>query len=285
MLDAPPSQEGGAFAIWVPMFSDHEAVSELLRSAAREEIVPRFGQLGVDDVISKATREDPHDIVTVADRAAEARITAGLLRLLPGSIVIGEEATSADPTLLAKLDSDAPLWVVDPIDGTKNFASGNPEFAVMLALIEARQPVASWIYFPIAESLFFASAGGGAFENGSRISAPSAARGTPQGALYTRYAADGAALAERAGRLWLVPPAGCAGTEYTAVASGRRDFVVYHRLLPWDHVPGALIVREAGGVVRHGGGAEYTPSSPDQPTLAAGSEAVWNAVAAELFGA
>jgi len=77
----------------------------------------------------------------------------------------------------------------------------------------------------------------------------------------------------------------CAAHEYAEVAQGRKDYAVYFRLLPWDHAPGALIVREAGGVVRHPDGTEYDVFDGVQPTLVAPTEAIWHRACEELFGA
>src|SRR6185437_792815 len=96
-----------------------------------EEVMPRFEKLESGDISEKG----PGDLVTVADIAAEHRLTPALRGLLPGSLVVGEEAVAADPAVLALLDGDDYVWVVDPIDGTANFAAGIPLFAVMVALI------------------------------------------------------------------------------------------------------------------------------------------------------
>ncbi len=107
----------------------------LLRAASRAEILPRFRRLGADAVRSKT---GPLDLVTDADEAAERVITAGLHKLFPGCVVVGEEATAADPALLGRL-ADADLaFVVDPVDGTANFAAGVPLFGCMAAAIRRR---------------------------------------------------------------------------------------------------------------------------------------------------
>jgi fructose-1,6-bisphosphatase/inositol monophosphatase family enzyme len=136
---------------------DLDSVAQVLRDAAESEILPRFRQLAAADIREKG----PGDLVTVADEAAEIAITPRLLALLPGSIVVGEEAAAADPELLRHLSGDQSVWVIDPIDGTANYASGVPVFAVMVALIRDDRTIASWIYDPISGEMAMAKAGSG----------------------------------------------------------------------------------------------------------------------------
>ena len=100
---------------------DMSEVDRLVRLVAEREIIPRFGHLRSADIKEKA----PGDLVTVADQAAEIALGEGLTAILPGSVVVGEEAVSANPDVLKRLDDDAPVWIVDAIDGTHNFVAEN----------------------------------------------------------------------------------------------------------------------------------------------------------------
>jgi fructose-1,6-bisphosphatase/inositol monophosphatase family enzyme len=75
----------------------------------------------------------------------------------------------------------------------------------------------------------------------------------------------------------------CAAAEFSAIAVGAKDYVVYYRLLPWDHAPGALIVREAGGVVRHPDGRDYAVTDQRELTVVAASPETWTRATTELF--
>src|SRR3546814_18101871 len=99
---------------------------------AAEDVLPRFQALAAHEIHEKAAGE----VVTVVDVAVEKRLTARLTDLLPGSLVVGEEAVHAEPALMDQLASDAPVWILDPIDGTRNFAHGRPVFAIMVALAQ-----------------------------------------------------------------------------------------------------------------------------------------------------
>src|SRR4051812_38447826 len=115
-----------------------DAVGALVREAADVAIRPRFRRLADADVRFKS----PGDLVTVADYESEKLLTAGLTALLPGSSVLGEEAAADDPRLLARAAAAGDVWVVDPLDGTKNFAAGHGPFAVMVALLRGGVAVA-----------------------------------------------------------------------------------------------------------------------------------------------
>src|SRR5205814_5231596 len=113
-----------------------DRVSGLLAEVVAEEVMVRFRALEASDLEAKISAGDPDDLVTAVDRAVERRLTGALTALLPGSRVVGEEATHAQPALLAALASTDPVWLVDPIDGTKNFARGDDTFGVMVALFD-----------------------------------------------------------------------------------------------------------------------------------------------------
>jgi len=112
---------------------DVAKVAGIIREIAEEQVLPRFQALADHEVQEKVAGE----LVTVVDLAVEDHLTRRLTELLPGSLVVGEEAVHADPALMDRLASDAPVWIIDPIDGTRNFAHGRPVFAIMVALAKA----------------------------------------------------------------------------------------------------------------------------------------------------
>jgi fructose-1,6-bisphosphatase/inositol monophosphatase family enzyme len=263
-----------------------DRLDRVLRDVAEREIAPRFRKLAPSDVFAKPSAGDPTDLVTAADRAAEAELTARLAELVPGSSVVGEEAVAADPSILERLRGSAPVWVVDPLDGTRNFAAGHGPFGTMVVLVERGALVASGIYFTEGRRMFLAERGLGAFLNGEPIRSRAPTSGVLAGTVNVRYMPEkeGEALALRAGTQRAVPSVVCAAHEYTEIALGRKDYVQYYRLLPWDHAPGALIVREAGGVVRHADGREYDILDERGPTLLAPDPPTWQRARSLLFG-
>lgn len=263
-----------------------QGLDRVVRDIALAEIAPRFRKLAPSDVIGKPSAEDPSDLVTLADRAAEAQLTLRLPELVPGSTVVGEEAVAADPSVLERLWGTAPVWIVDPLDGTRNFAAGHGPFGTMVALVERGTLLAAGIYLIESDRMFLAERGLGSYCDGERIQPRAAATGVLKGTVYTRYMPDelAAPLNQRARVHQQLPGVICAAHEYTQIATGQKDYVHYYRLLPWDHAPGALIVREAGGVTRHPDGRDYEVSDTRAPTLLAPDELTWQRACAELFG-
>ena len=251
---------------------DIDTVTRLVIGVARDVALPRYPALGAGDVESKPSAGHRDDIVTVADREAEDRLSAGLAEILAAP-VIGEEATHADPGLLRLLDRDGPVWIVDPIDGTKNFAAGRDGFGIMVGLAVGGEMRAAWIHLAARGETFVAARGAGATLNGERVRVPERAPdGQLRGALFARFmppAVRELVATRTRGRFHVVPQSGAAAIEYTDILAGRRDFAVFHRLLPWDHGAPALLLTEAGGAVVHADGRPYGVRSADEPTIAA----------------
>ncbi len=126
---------------------DPATVQRFVEETAAEEIMVRFRRLAEHEIRAKEGGE----LVTAADIASEARLTRLLQDYLPGSLVVGEEGTSERPEVLELLQGAGPVWLIDPVDGTGNFAAGRPTFAVMVALVEKGVILASWIHEPSLE--------------------------------------------------------------------------------------------------------------------------------------
>lgn len=258
-------------------------VTDILREAAETVVLPRFRALGERDVAEKA----PGEVVTVADREAEELISRRLrgLRDLP---VVGEEATAADPKLTDALREAPAAWLVDPLDGTSNFVAGHTDFAVMAALVRSGETVASWIVQPVSGRAYVAEQGAGAWRDGEQVRREPAPADPARmhGAALTRFLAPEArahvqAAAPRFGALG--PGVSCAGVDYPRLVDGEEDFVLFHRTLPWDHAPGTLLLREAGGTARRPDGTPYRPADDGVGLLNAADPACWETVRALLL--
>jgi fructose-1,6-bisphosphatase/inositol monophosphatase family enzyme len=253
------------------MLPSIDRVSSLIREVAMAEILPRFQKLTAGDISEK----QPGQLVTTADTEAERVLTAALAPLLAGSIVVGEEGVAAEPGRLAAVGGDAPVWLVDPVDGTQNFADGSPVFATMVALLIDRRAAAAWIYDPMTDRMASAELGSGAFMAGDRlhVAAPVPLE-QMRGRLTSRTAKK---LAGRIGGAFYQR---CAGHEYLTIARGAAHFALFRRLNPWDHAPGELIVREAAGYSRRLDGTDYVPSEIDASLLLAPGAESWRALQA-----
>ena len=213
--------------------------------AAREAgalLLQRFGD--VRDVRFKS----PGNPVTDVDLAAERLVMERLGSEYPGMAILGEESPGLPY-------DEGYVWIVDPLDGTRNYAIGVPHFSVVVGLALDGEPLVSVTYDPIRDEMFDAELGGGAFLNGQPISVskkPEMADAIVGTDLS--YDGDGAANGLDVIRgIWpgfqalRVMGSAALGIAYTA--AGKHDFYFHHRLEPWDQVAGILLVREAGGVV------------------------------------
>lgn len=260
----------------------HAPVTALMRAVGNEIILPRWRNLATHEVNDKT----PGDPVTIADHESEARLTDALARLLPGSRVIGEEAATACPALLDGIASGL-VWIIDPLDGTKNFAEGQGPFAIMVGLIADGVAQAGWILDPRTGRMCHALRGGGAFVDDMPIHASRSAHRLPQAAIahYFMPAERQADVLQRAaGKFDIVAIPRCAGEQYPRLALGANDIALFERTHPWDHVPGALLLEEAGGKVARVDGTPYRAGQPHGGMIGAASPALWEEAARILFG-
>ncbi|MED5619732.1 inositol monophosphatase family protein [Ideonella sp. BN130291] len=250
-------------------------VAELLRQAAAAIVVPRFQRLQHGDIEEKS----PGEMVTIVDREVEALLTPALQALVPGSRVVGEEASALDARLLQGLDHGA-VWLVDPLDGTSNFIVGRPQVAMMVALLRDGQTLAGWILDPLRGTLCSAESGAGAWQDDRRLQVSTPGATALSGIVKTRYLPDGLKqeIERRTTRLHqLHPGSNAAGVDYPAIVRGESDFAVYWRTLAWDHAPGTLLLTEAGGHVARWDGSPYRPGDDRTGLLVAASAQVWEA--------
>ena len=255
---------------------DIEAIAAIMRDVAATEIRPRFRQLSNDQI----RRKDSGGLVTIADTEAESRLAQALTSLLPGSVVLGEEAAEDNPRAYDCLEGDAPVWIVDPVDGTNNFAAGNPDYVVIIALATGGVVRAGAILAPETGVLVTAQEGSGAWCGGHRLQPGDAAeRTTLKGSLGRRLRQQD----EVQGMFTSTETAGSCGIVYMRIVLGELDFSHYRGLKPWDHAAGDLIVREAGGMVGFIDEGRYQPGeSHRHGLLSARSEACWRDVVSVL---
>ena len=188
----------------------------------------------------------PHDYLTEVDQETEAFIAERLLQVFPADGFIGEESKARPP------GEGGAAWVVDPIDGTANFARGVPQFCVSIACVAANKVEVGVIYDPIRDELFASRRGGGARLNGALMRASGASSlassqvevgwnvraGPEQFVNLLRRVASAGASPSRTGSCALA---------LAYIAAGRRDGFVEHHINAWDCLAGILLVEEAGG--------------------------------------
>lgn len=266
---------------------DMLGIAQIMRDVAAEEILPRWRNLTADDV---QTKSKAGDLVTVADHAAEAALTHRLAAALAGSRVVGEEAVAADPDVLQLFHGPEPVWVIDPIDGTRNFAEGGTTFDVMVSLVIGGHPVAGWIYAPAEDTLYLGEVGSGAeFRDASGARSIEAPRETVlselegilgPGAFVSRGKTDPATV-RHLFRGYTRPT--CAGHNYGRLLSGTSQFLINFSTHPWDHMPGLAIATAAGfHAARHDRGP-FDPLDRMGGVLVAPDAETWDAIHALLL--
>lgn len=237
----------------VPEFAHELAVAE---ATAREAGALLRGLHGrVRDIHHKGTV----DLVTEADRASEALIAERLHAAFPDDSLLAEEGTG-------RAGRDAPrLWIVDPLDGTTNFAHGHPVFAVSIAFCRAGIPQAGVVYDPLRDELFSGLRGGSATCNGTPLQVSATAR-LIDAMLATGFAYDESERPRNLpyfGRFVMETQAvrreGAAALDLCYVAAGRYDGYWERAIAPWDVAAAGLILELAGGRLTRYDGSPFDP--------------------------
>lgn len=251
----------------------------LMREAAERAILPRFQRLSDHEVTQKAD----DDFVTVADHESEAILAEGLARLMPNAAIVGEEAAHADPSVLDRLAGLC--WIIDPLDGTHNFANGTAPFGIIIALAEGGETQAGWLYDPLSGRFCHARRGEGAFIDEMRITAAPSGEHPPVAAISLLFLDP-----ERRERVKthiaphyrMVDIPRCAAEQYPRLALGQNDISIFERSLAWDHAAGVLWLNEAGGKAARMDGSPYRVDDRRTGLIGAASPTLWDGIAARM---
>ena len=262
-----------------------KAVDALLKSVADTIITPCFGKLS-DDAVK--TKSSPTDLVTIVDEEAEAALKAGLAEIAPSAGFIGEEAAAIDPTLPARVEGPGAWWIVDPLDGTRNFVQGHAEFATIVAFVNNGRTVAGWINAIPHDRLFRGQRGEGVSCNLSAI-APKAQTGeTPSGLRSLGWLNDGwdSRIRRQIKDKVVTQAMHCSAYAYAKLLQGEFDFKISSRIHAWDHAAGVFMLEELGGAGGYLDDHEaYHPAdSADRPMLATAPGRDWTDIASRLTG-
>jgi len=261
----------------------------ILRRSAREIVLPRFRNLSDGDV---RTKSSALDLVTLADEESERFIAGEIGVMWPDALIVGEEGCAVCDEPRALMMAATRAVVIDPIDGTANFAAGVPLFGIMASVVEHGRVVAGVILDPMSMDAAVALAGEGAWVDraGGRLRALRVAAAVPVeemvGKAAWRYLPEPARLQAVSGlsRVAGVFDFRCAAHEYLLAVDGNCHFLMYTRSLPWDHLAGWLIFQEAGGFGACLDGEPYDPARPERGLLYAPDRACWERVRSALIG-
>ncbi|RNF52069.1 inositol monophosphatase [Marinomonas hwangdonensis] len=273
-----------------------ERLINIVRQAGQEIVMPNFRQLNAADVETKSCLTD---LVTMADKASEAFITDEIQQAFPDWDIVGEEAVAEDPSTTDKIATADTCVIIDPIDGTWNYAHGSPEFGLILAVVVKGVTRFGLLYDPVNDDWIYANRGEGAFFQRTAMSEKGKHQTPAQAPLPLKIHSDAelnldklfgimsvnsytgqkkqdfALKASRFVRINNLPSC----PAYRQIAQGHFHFSLTYKMLPWDHAAGVLIYTEAGGICRTLDGQEYRPTMLDGEMLAAQSEEQWQALA------
>lgn len=255
-------------------------IINIVRRAARAEVMPRFRRLSDGDIRTKSSAQD---LVTDADTRAEAMIARALQIAFPSALVIGEEAVAAKPSLLDGIADAQLAFHIDPVDGTWNFAHGLPLFGVIVAATRYGKPVFGLIYDPVGDDWAIADE-----EMTPQLQRPFGAPRTLQAAkpkpldemsgiipLHLFPKDKQAALAATFPDFTRINTLRCSAHEYRMLAQGHMDFSLTALLHPWDHAAGALIAARAGAHVEMLDGGDYDAARKTGHLLIAPDKVTW----------
>ena len=266
------------------------ALISAVRAAARFQIIPRYRALTADEVRTKGR---PDDLVTEADLTVERLLTEQIPSLLPGALVLGEEAAAHDPGLIARAVGHETCVIVDPVDGTWNFANGLSVFGTILAVLREGQVVWGLLYDPLMDDWIVARKGRGVhyIRPGAAPIPCQLGAATP---LAARLGLMAPALFSADQRVGLATRAAasfdrtmglrCSCHEYRLMLRGSASWSLSASPMPWDHAAGVLAVTELGGHAAFTqDGPPYAPHRIDSPLLVARDRWDWAEIHAALL--
>ena len=262
---------------------DLERLADIVTIAADQEIMPRFRRLGEGGIREKTSALD---LVTDADEAAEAAIKEAVAKAFPRAVFVGEESVEKDRELLNKIADAELAIIIDPVDGTSNFAWGLPLFGVLAAVVKHGVTIGGIIYDPVGRDCTFAIKGHGAWaksEGGAtrdiRVAKPTTlANMTGTTSWYLMPEPMRSRVAANLAKIKASFAYRCAAYEYRIVAEGLVDFSLHYKLMPWDHAAGVLIHAEAGGYSALLNGSPYLPTKFQGGIISAPNHESWQMI-------
>ena len=258
-------------------------ISDLLIEVNKLVVLKYYKDLESRQISTKSSEDD---YVTIADKESEEFIVRKLIGFLEVDHYIGEETSYLNKNQYKSIKDHSLSWVIDPIDGTKNYIKGKKEFCSMISLISNAIPIATFIYYPLKDLLVYAFKGFGAYSidtktnkitnlkiqktNISNILGSGGTKGIeePLRQLVLNN------LRKHTNRLFI----GSAGIETIMLASNEIQFVFHGRVTPWDHSPLDLITKEAGGCVYMANDKTEFNAFSEGPIIAASNYKIWKSI-------
>ncbi|MFO1132144.1 MAG: inositol monophosphatase family protein [Hyphomicrobiales bacterium] len=269
--------------------ADLDRLAAILADAAETEIMPRFRSLEDGGIREKT---GALDLVTDADEQGEWKIRDLCAKAFPHALFVGEESVARDKGLLDRIGGADLCIIVDPIDGTSNFAWGLPLFGVMAAVVANGETVAGLIYDPVGRDWHKGLKGTGAWGesvNGRtrdlKVATPD--RLSEMTGLSSWYLMPEPQRSRTVANLAKTKASfnyRCAAYEYRLISEGLVHFSLHYKLMPWDHAAGVLIHQEAGGYSALLDGSAYNATKHEGGIISAPDRATYDLIRRELVG-
>ncbi|WP_320201528.1 inositol monophosphatase family protein [Agrobacterium sp. rho-13.3] len=269
--------------------SDLDFLIATVTDAGVNEIMPRFRNLSASAISEKTS---VIDLVTEADILAEKHITAAILERFPKAHIVGEETYDSDHSVIPALVDAELAFVIDPIDGTFNYASGFPAFGTLLAVTIKGETVAGIIHDPVMGDTIVSVKGAGATlkrKQGTeaKVQVAEAVDLSQMVGLYSWGATHPdrrPVIAANMTKAKMALSLNCSAHEYWLVSSGKLHFIGHEKLMPWDHLAGVLTHQEAGGYTAKFDGTPYRPGDLTGGILSAPDKESWKMLRREIVG-
>jgi fructose-1,6-bisphosphatase/inositol monophosphatase family enzyme len=269
--------------------SDLDFLIATVTDAGVNEIMPRFRNLSASAISEKTS---VIDLVTEADILAEKHITAAILERFPKAHIVGEETYDSDHSVIPALVDAELAFVIDPIDGTFNYASGFPAFGTLLAVTIKGETVAGIIHDPVMGDTIVSVRGAGATlkrKQGTeaKVQVAEAVDLSQMVGLYSWGATHPdrrPVIAANMTKAKMALSLNCSAHEYWLVSSGKLHFIGHEKLMPWDHLAGVLTHQEAGGYTAKFDGTPYRPGDLTGGILSAPDKESWKMLRREIVG-
>jgi fructose-1,6-bisphosphatase/inositol monophosphatase family enzyme len=268
---------------------DLDRLSLIMSDAAEIEIMPRFRSLAEDGIREK---DGALDLVTDADEKAEWRMRDACAKAFPDALFVGEESVARDYSLMDKIKDADLCIIVDPVDGTSNFAWGLPLFGVIAAVVSKGHAIAGLIYDPVGKDWRKGLKGEGAWaENAAgvtrdlKVAKPDIlSEMTGLSSWYLMPEPMRSNTVANLGKTKACFNYRCAAYEYRMISDGLVHFSLHYKLMPWDHAAGVLIHQEAGGFSALLDGTPYDATRHDGGIISAPDRASYDLIRKELVG-
>jgi|GEM_PF-394098 len=238
-----------------------EKVVDIIKEAAVTKIMPYYKQLQAGDVREKK----PGDFVTIADEESEKFLSKELRKLLPGSLIVGEESVSKNPKVLNRFKEKKPIWVIDPLDGTKRYLSGNGRFGILLSAVFNNVTQYGWIYDAIDDRMITTVKGAGVYCEGKKLTISNDKKVITDlkdmslgCAQFDRYKVPTDDFKHEFKK---VSGVGCSVEFVSDFLMNKHDVISYiGSTHPWDWAAAMLAIKEVGAALKINQGRVYKPN-------------------------